>query len=251
MLFFKGQIHSIFPLCDDFLSVISDPEEDFRPFTPSGLDLLTNSVVTFLSPISSPSRKPSNPASPDEPPSLTLLSTSQPPTIHPDVAPSASTGPPFSICSPEASQPENTQELPPFSSFPSHVRPLLSRPNHLKLQPDQSALGRQHRREYYTNHARRTKRPRFNQHLQYCLKPEFCKWEIIFWDGKRQEYTIHSTSLPSQRLVVPPQAITALPHWCRLTLLQQPSSFLPSYQSSSNPPISLYKSTTMGLPLAQ
>ena len=53
--------------------------------------------------------------------------------------------------------------------------------------------------------------PRFNQHLQYCLKPEFCKWEIIFWDGKRQEYTLQSTSVPSQRLIVPPQAITALP----------------------------------------
>ena len=63
-----------------------------------------------------------------------------------------------------------------------------------------------------TNHARRTRRPRFNQQLQYCLKPEFCKWEIIFWDGKRQEYTIQNTYLSSQRLVVPPQAITALPH---------------------------------------
>ena len=33
----------------------------------------------------------------------------------------------------------------------------------------------------------------------------------MVWDSKRQEYTIQSTSLPSQRLVVPPQAITALP----------------------------------------
>ena len=36
----------------------------------------------------------------------------------------------------------------------------------------------------------------------------------VFWDSKRQEYTIQSTSLPSQRLVVPPQAITALPRRC-------------------------------------
>ena len=113
--------------------------------------------------------------------------------------------------SPDASQSESTQELPPFSSFLPDVRSLLSRPNQLKLQPTQSALGRQHRCEYYTNHAGRTKRPRFNQQLQCCLKPDFCKWEIIFWDVKRQEYTIQSTSLPSQRLVVPPQAITALP----------------------------------------
>ena len=173
--------------------------------------LPTNSVVTFLSPISPPSKIPSIPASPDEPPSLTLLQTSQPPTINPDAAPSISTGSQFSLSSPDASQSESTQELPPFSSFLSDVRPLLSRPNQLKLQPTQSALGHQHRRKDYTNHAGRTKRPRFNQQLQYCFKPEFCKWEIKFWDGKRQEYTIQSTSLPSQRLVVPPQAITALP----------------------------------------
>ena len=175
------------------------------------MDLPTNSGVTFLSPISSLSKIPSNPASPDEPPSLTLLSTSQPPTINPDVAPSTLIGSQLPISSPEVSQSEGTQELPPFSSFLSDVRPLLSRPNQFKLQPDQCALGRQHRREYYTNHARRTKPPRFNQHLQYCLKPEFCNWEIIFWDGKRQEYTIQSTSLPSQRMVLPPQAITAFP----------------------------------------
>ena len=170
------------------------------------MDLPTSSGVTFLSPILS------NPASPDKPPSLTLLSTSQPPTITTDVAPSILTGSQLPISSPEVSQSEDTQELPPFSSILSDVRPLLSRPNQLKLRPDPAVLGRQHRREYYTNHARRTRRPRFNQQLRYCLKPEFCKWEIIFWDGKRQEYTIRNTSFPSQRLVVPPQAITALPH---------------------------------------
>ena len=171
--------------------------------------LLTLSSLFYL--LSLLPRKHPNPASPDETPAPPLPSTSQPPTITPDVAHPASIGSQFSISSPEASQSDKTQELPPFSSFLSYVQPLLSRPNHLKLQPDHSALGRQHRREYYTNHARRTKRPRFNQHLQYCLKPEFCKWERIFWDSKRQEYTIQSTSLPSQRLVVPPQAITALP----------------------------------------
>ena len=84
-------------------------------------------------------------------------------------------GPLQIISLPENDQSNTTEELPPFSSLLSDVRPLLSRPNHLKLQPDHSALGRQHRREECTNHARRTKRPRFNQHLQYCLKPEFCK----------------------------------------------------------------------------
>ena len=139
----------MFPPCDDCLLVLSDPEEDFRHLTPSGLDLPTNSVVNFLFPISSPSKKPSNPASPNETPALPLPLTSQPPTINPDVAPSASIGSQFSISSPKASQSENTQEIPPFNSFLSDVRPFLSGPNHLKLQPDHSALRRQHRREYY------------------------------------------------------------------------------------------------------
>ena len=154
---------------------------------------------------------PSNPASPDETPASPLRSTNIPTNVIPEAASSPSTGSEFSISLPENDQPIPTEELPPFSSLLCNVRPLLSRPNYLKLQPDHSTLGREHRREYYTNHARRTKRPRFNQHLQYCLKPEFCKWEVIFWDSKRQEYTTQSTSLPSQRLVVPPQAITALP----------------------------------------
>ena len=176
----EAQLHSIFPPCDDCLSVISDPEDDFRPITPSGLDLLTSSDVTFLSLIVPCSQIPSNPASPDEPPSLTLLTTSQPPTINTDVAPSILIGSQLPISSPAVNQSEDTSELPAFSSFLSDVRPLLSRPNQLKLRPDSAVLGRQHRREYYTNHARRTRRPRFNQQLQYCLKPEFCKWEKSF-----------------------------------------------------------------------
>ena len=144
-----------------------------------------------------------------------LHGTDNPSTVLPDAASSPPTGLQFSISLPQNDQPKPTDEFLTFSSFLSEVRLFLSRPNNLKLQPDHSALVRQHRREYYTNHARRTKRPRFNQYLQYCLKPEFCNWEIIFWHSKRQEYTIQSTSLPSQRLVVPPQTITAIPRWCR------------------------------------
>ena len=55
-------------------------------------------------------------------------------------------------------------------------------------------------------------------------KPEFSIWEIVCWDNRRQEYTIQSTSLPSQRLVVPPKATTALSPWCHFALLHQLSS---------------------------
>ena len=147
---------------------------------------------------------------------------------------------------PENDQSENTQELPPFTSLLSDVRPLLSRPNPFKFRLHHSILGRQHRREYYTNRARRTKRPRFNQHLQYSLKPEFSTREIVVWDSRLQEYTIQSTSLHSQRLVVLPQAITA---HSRSTLLHQTSSLTINF-----PPTHLFRcpinSTTMGLPPA-
>ena len=204
-------MHSVFPPSDDCLSVLSDPDEDSQPLTPPGLDLPITSVVTFLSPISPPAKIPSNPASHDETPASPLQPTNNPTPTVSDVASSSSTGLQFSISLPKPGQPKTPEKLPPFHSLLSDVRPLLSRPNDLKLQPDPSALGRQHRREYYTNHTRRTKQPRFDQNLQYSLKHEFSIWEIIFWDSRLQEYTIQSTSLPSQRLVVPPQAITAFP----------------------------------------
>ena len=150
------------------------------------MDLPINSVVTFLSPISSPSKIPSNPASPDETPASPLQSTSNPTTIIPGVTPSLSTGLQFSISFSETDQSKTSEELPSFNSLLSDVRPLILRPNHLKFQPDHSALGSQHRRENYINRARRTKRPRSNQHLQYSLKPEFSTWELVFWDSRRQ-----------------------------------------------------------------
>ena len=53
---------------------------------PSGFDFPTNSVVNFLSPISSPSKIPSNPASPDQKSASPLHSTSNPTTTVPDVS---------------------------------------------------------------------------------------------------------------------------------------------------------------------
>ena len=78
---------------------------------PSGLDPPINSVVTFLSVISSPPKIHSNPASPEETPAPALPSTSQPPTITPYVAPSASIRSQFSTSSPEASQSEKPKNF--------------------------------------------------------------------------------------------------------------------------------------------
>ena len=162
----------------------SDPDRDFQPFMPSGLDFSNNLVVTFLSPISSPSKIPFNSASLDETPTSPLKSTNNLTAILPSATPPLSTGLQLSVPLPENDQSKTTEELPPFISLLSDVRPPRSRPNRLKYQLDHSILQRQHRREYYNNRARRTKRSRFNQHLQYSLKPEFSAW--VFWDSRRQ-----------------------------------------------------------------
>ena len=133
-----------------------------------------------------------------------LPPTSNPTTRNPDAASSQSTGLQFSISLPEKDQPETTEEAPPFSSFLSDVRPLLSRPITSNFSPFNILLDTNMLyREYYTNHTRRTEPPRFNQHLEYSLKPEFSTWEVTFWDSRRPEYTIQSTYLVSQRWVVP------------------------------------------------
>ena len=92
-----------------------------------------------------------------------------------------------------------------------NIRSVASRPRHPNSQNNAKsvALYKQHRREYFASRARIIKKPRFNRHLPYKLKPEFSSWEIIYWDGTRQEFTIKNNSLPSQRIVVPLRAISA------------------------------------------
>ena len=121
-------MHSIFPPSDDCISLLSDPEEDFQPCKPSGLDLPNNLVVNLLSPSSSVSKVTSNPASPGETLESPLQSTSKLTTTLPDVATSLSTGLKISNLFPENNQSATTQNLPPFNSLLSDVRPLLSRP---------------------------------------------------------------------------------------------------------------------------
>ena len=86
-------------------------------FTLSSLDLATNPVVTFLSPISSSSKLPCNRASPDKTPAIPFQSTSRLTTIIPDVAPPLSTGLQFSIpfTTIDNDQSETTQEIPPIN----------------------------------------------------------------------------------------------------------------------------------------
>ena len=158
---------------------------------------------------------------PDKTPAPPLQSTNNPTTTTPDIASPPSTGLQLSISLPGNDQSKATEELSPFNWLLSDVRPLLSIPNHLNFHSDHSILGRQHRPEYHTNRTWKTIRPRFNRHLKYSLKPETSTWETIFWDSRRKEYTIKSTSPPFQRLVVPPQAIKPFSYWFHSILLHQ------------------------------
>ena len=93
-------------------------------------------------------------------------------------------------------------------SRPTHARASLSRPN--RFQRKQQFF-KQQRREKFFRHCNSVKKPRYNPHLHYQLTKLFSSWEIVFWDHKRQEYTIQNTALSSQRLVVPLSAIEVQP----------------------------------------
>ena len=88
------------------------------------------------------------------------------------------------------------------------ARASLSRSNQFQRNLQ---IYKQKRRESNYRHHKTVRRPRYNSYLHYQLSKAFCSWEIVFWDYKRQEYTIQNTVLSSQRLVVPLSAIEVQP----------------------------------------
>ena len=198
---------------DDSLPILTDLDFIFPTLTPSALEQPAEPVLILLSP---PSISiPSNPASPDEQSdtastmrglsSLTGCSVATFTTDQPQVSTIASSvgnakSENLSSCRARArAQPKK------------RVRNLQRHTNKDFQKRDRLTLARQHRREYFAQLARAVKKPRFNPHLCYSLKPENSSWKLIFWDSQQQEFTIQNTLLPTQRLVVPLCAITANP----------------------------------------
>ena len=72
------------------------------------------------------------------------------------------------------------------------------------------ALEKQKRSEEAAQKYSITRNPRFHYNLNYTLKEEVNQWRIIFWDSKRQEFTIENTTLKHQRLSVPLRAISKM-----------------------------------------
>ena len=200
---------------DDSLPILTDLDFIFPTLTPSALEQPAEPVVTLLSP---PSISiPSNPASPDE----------QSDTASTTRGLSAVTGCPIATL---------TTDQPQISTIPSLVgntksKNLSSRRARARARSkqqgrnlqrhtskdfqkrDRLTLARQHKQEYFAQLARAVKKPRFNPHLYYSLKPEYSSGKLIFWDSQQREFTIQNTLLPTHWLVVPLCAITAHPQY--------------------------------------
>ena len=88
------------------------------------------------------------------------------------------------------------------------ARASLSRPNRFQRKQQ---IFKQQRRERFFRHCNSVKRPRYNPHLHHQLTKVFSSWEIVFWDHKRQEYTIQNTVLSSRDLWYPCQLLKYSP----------------------------------------
>ena len=56
------------------------------------------------------------------------------------------------------------------------------------------ALEKQKRSEEAAQKYSKTRNPRFHYNLNYTLREDVNQWRIVFWDSKRQEFTIENTS---------------------------------------------------------
>ena len=185
----------------------SSPDEPVRPSSPA---VSTDPEVMFISPPSSPLTHLPNQASNAEPGSPDSTSTLEVSDNDPAVEVSSTADVLFLA---EGSN-EDQHELPPTYSFSADCSPVLSHPNQFKHHTETANLvnSRQNRREQVAPKPTAIIRPRIKSRPRYSLKPKFDSWEIVFWDNQRKELTIKNTFLPSQRLVVPQQAIIILPH---------------------------------------
>ena len=204
---------------DNIFAIFSNLDAGLRPLGPSSPDRLvrpsspavpTDPEVIVISPPKSPVQYLSNPVSTDgqySPDSTSTIEASEN-DITVEVPPTAD----VQILGDHSI--EDQQEPPPAYPFPPDGILVLSRPNQFKHRTETANLvnSRQHRREQFASKPTAIIRPRINSRLRYGLKSELDSWKTIFWDNQRKELTIQNTSLPSQQLVVPQQAVTVLPH---------------------------------------
>ena len=95
---------------------------------------------------------------------------------------------------------------------PNRPNTFVFNGNIRKRKPQYSlkqALEKQKKSEEAAQKYQKTRNPRFHYNLNYTLREDVNQWKTIFWDSKRQEFTIENTTLKNQRLSVPLRAISA------------------------------------------
>ena len=212
---------------DELDSLLNQIDWD-QPLSPLDLNLpLEPDIITLLS-----SSSPISPiALPDQPPNPLVDKFLQALTDNPILFQESPTTsqqesrinillPSLAGSTVHKNQSEESQSNPsPPKRHPSNVtasgtstqdaRASLSRPN--QFQRNQQTR-RQKRREGCYRYNQSVRRPRYNPSLHYQLTKVCSSWEIIFWDHRRQEYTIQNTVLSSQRIVVLLSAIEVQPY---------------------------------------
>ena len=105
-----------------------------------------------------------------------------------------------------------THELENLSLTPTN-KPTIAlniRPRKRKsTTPSRQLFHKQKKSEEATSKYTATQNPQFQFNLAYKIKKYINQWRIVFWDSKRQEFTLENPSLNYQRLSVPLRSISA------------------------------------------
>ena len=105
-----------------------------------------------------------------------------------------------------------THELENLSLTPTDkpTIALNTRPRKRKsTTPSRQLFHKQKKSEEATSYYSFTKNPQFQFNLTYKIKESINQWRIVFWDPKRQEFTLENPSLNFQRISVPLRSISA------------------------------------------
>ena len=75
--------------------------------------------------------------------------------------------------------------------------------------PSLQRFSKQKKNEEATSKYTTTQNHQFQFNLTYRIKENINQWKVVFWDSKRQEFTLENPSLNHQRLTVPNRSISA------------------------------------------
>ena len=105
-----------------------------------------------------------------------------------------------------------THELGNLSLTPTD-KPTIAlnvRPRKRKsTTPSRQMFRKQKKNKEATSKYTTTQNPQFQFNLTYRIKEIIIQWRIVFWDSKRQQFTLDNPSLSYQRLSVPLRSISA------------------------------------------